>query len=78
MAKEKTFEENMKRLEEIVAALEDPDLSLEKGIALYKEGAKCSKECREKLENAKHELEVWQNDKANPVNISDLDDDVPF
>lgn len=56
------FEEKMKRLEEIIAALDSPGISLEEGISLYKEGVLCSRFCREKLENAKHELEIWQDD----------------
>lgn len=68
---ERTFEENMKRLEEIVAALEDPDISLEEGMALYKEGSQCSRLCREKLESARHELEVWQNGAAAPMQASE-------
>ena len=42
-----TFEKKMARLQEIVAALESGDLPLEKGMALYKEGAACSRYCRE-------------------------------
>lgn len=65
--KERQFEEKMKRLQEIVAALESPDLSLEEGMALYREGAQCSRFCREKLEKARHELEIWQNGEARPL-----------
>ena len=76
MAKEKSFEENMKRLEEIVQALEDPEISLEKGMELYKEGAKCSRLCREKLDKARHELEVWQNEASVPVKSLDLENSI--
>lgn len=58
------FEEKMKRLEEIVSALESPELPLEKGMALYKEGLACSRYCREALEKARHDLEIWQNGEA--------------
>ena len=74
---ERRFEDSMKRLEEIVAALEDPELSLEAGMALYKEGAECSRFCRERLENARHELELWQNGMARPAETLDTED-VPF
>lgn len=66
------FEESMKRLEEIVTALEAPDLSLEEGMKLYREGALCSRYCREKLEQARHQLEIWQNED----NEADIDIDV--
>ncbi|QCC85749.1 exodeoxyribonuclease VII small subunit [Desulfovibrio desulfuricans] len=62
-----TFEKKMARLQEIVAALENGDLPLEKGMALYKEGAACSRYCREQLEKARHELEVWQDGQAQPL-----------
>lgn len=67
----------MKRLGEIVDALESPDISLEEGIALYKEGALCSRFCREKLEKAKHELEIWQDGEAVPLETED-DDCIKF
>ncbi len=76
MAKEKSFEDNMKRLEEIVKALEDPEISLEKGMALYKEGAQCSRLCREKLDKARHELEIWQNEVAVPVKSPDPENSI--
>ena len=59
------FEKNMKRLEEIVAALESADVSLEDGLALYREGMECSRFCHEELTNARHELEICQNDGSN-------------
>lgn len=68
---EDKFEETMKRLEEIVKALESPDLPLETGMRLYKEGAVCSRYCRERLEQARHELEVWQDGKAQSLSGED-------
>lgn len=68
------FEESMKRLEEIVSALENPELPLEEAMSLYKEGTQCSRFCREKLENARHELEIWQNGSAEPTDITTLDE----
>lgn len=80
---ERSFEDSMKRLEEIVDRLENPELSLEEGMSLYKEGALCSRFCREKLEKARHELEIWQNDMAMPADLGEYVDDnddggVPF
>lgn len=63
------FEERMKRLEQIVDALESPDISLEAGMALYREGALCARFCREKLEKARHELEMWQDGEAVPLEL---------
>lgn len=66
MSEEMTFEDAMKRLEEITRALEDGSLSLEAGLALYKEGALCARLCRKKLTEARHELEVWSADGIDP------------
>lgn len=60
-SKEKSFEDNLGRLQEIVTMLESDDLSLEKGLSLYKEGLECSKMCRERLEKAQHDISIWQD-----------------
>lgn len=65
------FEEKMKRLEEIVALLEAPDVALEKSMELYREGVLCARFCREKLERAKHELEVWREESGDAESLSD-------
>lgn len=62
------FEKKLARLQEIVGALESGDLPLEKGMALYKEGATCARYCRQQLDKARHELEIWQDGQASPMN----------
>lgn len=44
-----TFEQAMSRLEEIIAALENNQKSLEKSVDLFQEGIKLSKICSDKL-----------------------------
>lgn len=68
--KNNLFEIKMARLQEIVSALESGDLPLEKGMALYKEGAECSRFCREQLEKARHELSLWQDGELKPLDVS--------
>ncbi|MBE6854419.1 MAG: exodeoxyribonuclease VII small subunit [Ruminococcus sp.] len=48
-----TFEDGMKRLTEIVTALEQGELSLSESVALYEEGLKVSKDCRRTLDDAR-------------------------
>ncbi len=48
-----TFEENLKKLAEIVSELEKGDVPLEKTVELYGEGVKISALCRNQLESAK-------------------------
>lgn len=53
MSNNVTFEENMKKLAEIVAELEKGDIPLEKTVELYGEGVKLSAVCKNQLDNAK-------------------------
>ena len=53
-----TFEEGTKRLEELIKALDDEKVSLEKSIELFEEGVKVSKECMEILNGAKGKITV--------------------
>lgn len=69
--KENLFEKKMARLQEIVSALESGDLPLEEGMALYKEGAACSRFCREQLEKARHELSLWQDGELKSLNLDE-------
>lgn len=68
-----TFEQAMQRLEEITRALEGGELTLAESMALYKEGVAQSRLCRQKLEQAKLELELWQDGKIVPLDAQDLD-----
>lgn len=51
-----SFEEALERMEEIVITLENEEVSLERSIALYKEGLKLSAVCQEKLAAAEGEI----------------------
>ena len=53
MAAKKTFEENMARLEALVAQLERGDAPLSESLALFEEGAKLVSQCRKELEDRK-------------------------
>lgn len=56
--KEETFEDNLKRLQEISDLLENGNIGLEESINLYEEGIKLSKICYSKLESA--ELKITE------------------
>ena len=61
-----TYEQATKRLEEIVARLEQGSVSLDESMQLYEEGVKLSEFCLNKLETAKQKIidinEVKKND----------------
>ncbi len=46
------FEQSVKRLDEIITALENPEITLEDSLNLYKEGAELIGSCRKELDNA--------------------------
>ncbi len=52
----KTFEENMQRLEQIVRAMERGDVALEESLKLFQEGAALIRNCGKLLDEA--ELQV--------------------
>ena len=52
MENNKTFEELLNDLENIVKELEQGNIDLEKSIDKYTEAMKIAKECSDKLENA--------------------------
>jgi len=51
------FTQTLKRLEEIVAQLEKPDLDLDEGLKLLEEGTKLHKACTEKLTQAQIKIQ---------------------
>jgi exodeoxyribonuclease VII small subunit len=50
------FEKQMQRLQKIVESLESGELSLEKGVALYREGLAVAASCKRKLAEARHDV----------------------
>ena len=58
MAKKQTFEEAMRRLEQIAQELEDGDISLADSIKKFEEGMKLSEFCTRQLEEAKQKVTI--------------------
>lgn len=56
MSSNKTFEENMQRLEQIVRAMERGDVPLEESLKMFQEGTKLVESCGKLLDKA--ELQV--------------------
>jgi len=57
MAEKITFEQKMRRLDQIVAMLEGGEAGLEDSLRLYSEGAGLLADCRETLNTAQLEVE---------------------
>ena len=56
--KTKSFEENIKLLEEIIEKLESGSANLDECIELYEKGISLSKDCSEILENAQQKVKI--------------------
>jgi exodeoxyribonuclease VII small subunit len=54
--KEMKLEESFEKLNQIVEALEKPDVSLEDSFTLYQEGMKLLKTCNESIDKVEKEL----------------------
>ncbi|MBQ4561045.1 MAG: exodeoxyribonuclease VII small subunit [Clostridia bacterium] len=61
----KTFEENLKRLEEIVRALESSDSELDKSLALFEEGTALVRLCTKELDEAETKISVLTKEHSN-------------
>jgi len=62
------FEENLQRLEKIVAELEKGDVPLDQALQLFDEGMQLSGSCRKELEEAEGKVEILlkRNGKLQP------------
>ena len=59
-----TYEEAIKRLEEIVSLLENNEIALGDSIALFQEGITLSKYCDEKLKNIQEKVaQIYEDGK---------------
>ena len=58
---ELTYESAMKRLQEIVKALENGGLTLDDSVKLFEEGARLAKFCNDELKNAEQKIIALQD-----------------
>lgn len=64
--KEMKLEESFEKLNQIVEALEKPDISLEDSFALYQEGMKLLKTCNDSIDKVEKELIILsENGETN-------------
>jgi exodeoxyribonuclease VII small subunit len=66
MKKSLDFESKIKRIEDIVEALDSGDLSIEEMLKIYEEGMKLTSECKDFLSNA--ELKIIDISKSYSQN----------
>ena len=68
---EKGFEQSLKRLEEIVEALEHGSVTLDDVMKMYEEGVQISKECLEHLSRAELKLKRLSKDAEGNFELFD-------
>ena len=68
--KEKSFEENIARLEEIVSMLERGDAQLKDSLSLFEEGTKLVNTCTQMLEQAEQQVvKLQKGTNGDPVEL---------
>ena len=73
--KNNTFEENMKRLETIVRAMERGDVALEESLALFQEGTALIQSCAKLLDEAELQVKIITvGIDGNPVEEAFIDE----
>ena len=67
-----TFEQAMNRLEEIVSALENNQISFEKSVELFQEGIQLTKLCNDKLEGIENKVaKILVDGKLEDLNLEE-------
>ncbi len=73
-----SFEDALKRLEEIVKELERGDVEIEKALMLFEEGTKLSRICAKKLSQIERKVQILTKGKNNEDVLElfqDIDDE---
>jgi len=66
--KEDRFEDQLGKLEEIVARLEDEGVGLEESLDLFEQGMTLVRSCRERLEKVEQRVaQLMQDESGQPV-----------
>ena len=65
--------QSIKRLEEIVRALEADDTDLDRSLALFEEGVTLLRGARSRLEEAEVRVQQVLEDAAGEIKLGDLD-----
>jgi exodeoxyribonuclease VII small subunit len=73
--KQESFEEALKRLEEIVQLMESGDLTLEDSLGLFEEGVRLTRVCSQRLDEAEKKIEVLTRDEQGGVKARSVDPD---
>lgn len=62
----KSFEEKLKRLEEINQTIKDREIGLEDAVKLFEEGMKLSRELEKNISSVERKIEILVNKPEDP------------
>ncbi len=71
-----TFEQSMKKLEQIVQELESGDLPLEEAMQKFEEGIKLSKLCSKKLDETEKKTTLLLQDQKGNVSEKPFESEI--
>lgn len=69
-----SFESSLKRLEAIVASLEQGEVSLEESLKMFEEGIHLSRECLETLNKAELKVKQLTKDFSGKFQLTDFEE----
>ena len=75
-AKERSFEESLAELEELVAAMERGELPLDEALRQFERGVQLTRECQAALQAARQKVQILQQSAAGTT-ITDFDTAAP-
>lgn len=75
MNKKKSFEESVKRLEQIVSDLENSEIKLDEMLQLYEEGSELIKSCFLKLDDVEKKISVLSVGSNTEIQGKPLEED---
>jgi exodeoxyribonuclease VII small subunit len=76
-SKEPEFEASLRRLEEIVAALEEGDRPLEESLRLFEEGIALTRRCAGRLDEAERRIEILGRGADGTTELAPFDPSSP-
>lgn len=69
----KSFEERLKRLEEITELIQDGEIPLEKALSLFEEGIKLAKGLEKEVSKIEGKIEILKNEPKTPEETPELE-----
>lgn len=75
MKKEKSFEESIAELQDIVGKLESGEISLEDSLDLFERGIGIARVCRDRIVNAERRIEILTQEMGDELSIEESEFD---